>query len=218
MLRSKGKSGIKLIDFGSSCFETKTCFKYLQSRFYRAPEVILQSKYGLPIDMFSLGCIITELCSGQVLFKGEDQYHQLALIMELCGPLPERFQRSNMYKKFLAKRDESLKQHANGVNLNACLQPAPRPPKILTLSYKDPNFLYNECKNSRDLADFVRKCLVLDPDRRLKPREALEHGFLCLSKEKVKNVLNHVEVLHKSYLITKCENTTSQYIKNISIN
>ena len=63
----------------------------------------------------------------------------------------------------------------------------------------------------------MKKCLILDPDRRLKPKEALEHRFLGLSREKVKNVLNHVEVLHKSYLITKCENTTSQYIKSISI-
>lgn len=55
VLRSKGKSGIKLIDFGSSCFEQKTCFKYLQSRFYRAPEVICQLKYSYEIDIWSLG-------------------------------------------------------------------------------------------------------------------------------------------------------------------
>lgn len=202
VLRSKGKSGIKLIDFGSSCFETKTCFKYLQSRFYRAPEVILQLNYGLPIDMFSLGCIITELCSGRVLFKGENQYHQLGLIIELCGSLPERFQKSRAYKEFVRK------QH----NLTA------QPAKVPSLEAKDPNFLYNECKNSRELTDFVKKCLVLDPDRRLKPREALEHSFLSLSKEKVKNVLNQVEMLHKTYLHSKFENTTSQCLKKISIN
>lgn len=217
VLRSKGKSGIKLIDFGSSCFETKTCFKYLQSRFYRAPEVILQLKYGLPIDMFSLGCIITELCSGQVLFKGDNQYHQLGLIMELCGPLPERFQKSKIYREFLRKYGPGL-QPNGAANPAAGLQPAGRPTKMLSLDYKNPNFLYNECKNSRELTDFVKKCLVLDPDRRMKPREALEHRFLNLSGEKVKNVLNQVELLHKNYLNTKWENTTSQCVKRISIN
>ena len=176
----------------------------MQSRFYRAPEVILQVKYGLPIDMFSLGCIITELCSGHVLFKGENQFHQLSLITELCGPLPERFKKSKLFMEWEVSR------------LKFCLQPS-RPGKLPSLGYKDANFLNNECKNSRELTDFVKKCLILDPDRRLKPKEALEHRFLGLSREKVKNVLNHVEVLHKSYLITKCENTTSQYIKSISI-
>ena len=30
-------------------------YTYIQSRFYRAPEVILGAKYGMPIDMWSLG-------------------------------------------------------------------------------------------------------------------------------------------------------------------
>merc|ERR1711935_137577 len=44
LLRQANKSGIKIIDFGSSCFEDERVYTYIQSRFYRAPEVIL----GLP--------------------------------------------------------------------------------------------------------------------------------------------------------------------------
>ena len=45
----------QVIDFGSSCYEHLRVYTYIQSRFYRAPEVILGAKYGMPIDMWSLG-------------------------------------------------------------------------------------------------------------------------------------------------------------------
>ena len=47
-----------MIDFGSSCYEHQRVYTYIQSRFYRAPEVILGAKYGMPIDMWSLGQFI----------------------------------------------------------------------------------------------------------------------------------------------------------------
>jgi len=43
---------VQVIDFGSSCYENQRVYTYIQSRFYRAPEVILGAKYGLPIDMW----------------------------------------------------------------------------------------------------------------------------------------------------------------------
>lgn len=55
LLKQQGRSGIKVIDFGSSCYEHLRVYTYIQSRFYRAPEVILGAKYGMPIDMWSLG-------------------------------------------------------------------------------------------------------------------------------------------------------------------
>jgi serine/threonine protein kinase len=65
MLKQHGKSLIKLIDFGNACFSTKKLYKYIQSRFYRAPEVILELPYSSQIDMWSLGCIIYELHFGK---------------------------------------------------------------------------------------------------------------------------------------------------------
>ncbi|XP_074603277.1 dual specificity tyrosine-phosphorylation-regulated kinase 2-like [Brevipalpus obovatus] len=53
LLKQQGRSGIKVIDFGSSCFENQRVYTYIQSRFYRAPEVILRCKYGMPIHMWS---------------------------------------------------------------------------------------------------------------------------------------------------------------------
>ena len=64
MLREMGKSGIKIIDFGNACYSNKKMFKYIQSRFYRAPEVIMELPYSTQIDMWSLGCILYELHFG----------------------------------------------------------------------------------------------------------------------------------------------------------
>jgi dual specificity tyrosine-phosphorylation-regulated kinase 2/3/4 len=61
LLRHPSKSAIKVIDFGSSCFEHEKIYTYIQSRFYRSPEVILGMNYHMAIDMWSLGCILAEL-------------------------------------------------------------------------------------------------------------------------------------------------------------
>ena len=72
---------IKVIDFGSSCFETERMYLYIQSRFYRAPEVILDLGYDYEIDMWSLGCILYELYIGSPLFSGINEMEQIYLIM-----------------------------------------------------------------------------------------------------------------------------------------
>ena len=48
---------IKLIDFGSSCFGNYPLFSYIQSRHFRAPEIILGMDYTDAIDMWSVGCL-----------------------------------------------------------------------------------------------------------------------------------------------------------------
>jgi serine/threonine protein kinase len=60
---------VKVIDLGSSCFITDHLSSYVQSRSYRAPEVILGLPYGQKIDIWSLGCILAELATGYVLFQ-----------------------------------------------------------------------------------------------------------------------------------------------------
>ncbi|KAG1140952.1 hypothetical protein G6F37_004251 [Rhizopus arrhizus] len=85
LLRHPTKSSIKVIDFGSSCFESEKVYTYIQSRFYRSPEVILGLSYHTAIDMWSLGCIIAELYTGTPLFPGENEQDQLGCIMEIIG-------------------------------------------------------------------------------------------------------------------------------------
>jgi dual specificity tyrosine-phosphorylation-regulated kinase 2/3/4 len=73
LLKDPTKSGIKIIDFGSSCFQDERVYTYIQSRFYRAPEIILGIPYTCSIDMWSFGCIMAEFCIGFPLFPGEDE-------------------------------------------------------------------------------------------------------------------------------------------------
>lgn len=73
LLKSPDKSGIKIIDFGSSCFTNERIYTYIQSRFYRAPEIILGIPYTTAIDMWSFGCILAELFTGIPIFPGESE-------------------------------------------------------------------------------------------------------------------------------------------------
>ena len=83
------ESLVKIIDFGSSCFENEKIYFYIQSRIYRAPEVILGISYTCAIDMWSFACIVVELVSGEPLFQGESECDQLFAIMEVLGNPPE---------------------------------------------------------------------------------------------------------------------------------
>ena len=72
MLKEPTKTGLRLIDLGSSCFQQKQFYTYIQSRFYRAPEIILGIKYTPAIDMWSFGCVLAELQRGYPIFPGKN--------------------------------------------------------------------------------------------------------------------------------------------------
>jgi serine/threonine protein kinase len=63
-------------------------YTYIQSRFYRSPEVLVGLPYTSAIDMWSLGCIATELFLGLPLFPGSSEYNQLSRIVEMLGTPP----------------------------------------------------------------------------------------------------------------------------------
>lgn len=73
MLKSSDKSGLKVIDLGSSCFRDQIVYTYIQSRYYRAPEIMLGIPYSHEIDMWSFGAILVELVIGQPIFPGEHE-------------------------------------------------------------------------------------------------------------------------------------------------
>jgi len=73
LVKSETSLSIKLIDFGTSCTAGNSIFSYVQSRYYRAPEIILGCEYGLMVDIWSLGCVIAELVTHRPLFYGRDE-------------------------------------------------------------------------------------------------------------------------------------------------
>jgi dual specificity protein kinase YAK1 len=81
----------RVIDFGSACFEGRTIYSYIQSRFYRSPEIILGHPYNSMVDMWSLGCIAAELYLGLPLFPGASHYDMLARIGGYIGTPSHKF-------------------------------------------------------------------------------------------------------------------------------
>ncbi|KAF9252879.1 hypothetical protein DTO013E5_3641 [Penicillium roqueforti] len=157
-------SEIRVIDFGSSCFENEKVYTYIQSRFYRSPEVILGMSYGMPIDMWSLGCILAELFTGYPIFPGENEQEQLACIMEVFGP-PEKhlIEKSSRKKLFF----DSLGKPRLTVSSKGRRRRPSSKELRQALKCDDEAFL-----------DFITRCLRWDPARRLSPHDALKHEFL----------------------------------------
>lgn len=170
-----------MIDFGSSCYENQRVYTYIQSRFYRAPEVILGASYGMPIDMWSLGCILAELLTGFPLLPGEDEPDQLACIIELLGMPPARLlEKAKRARQFISTkgypRYSGVSFNADGtVELSGGLSRRGKfrgPPGSKDLKRKlkgcdDPLFL-----------DFIERCLEWDPELRITPSRALRHAWL----------------------------------------
>ncbi|RLN66563.1 hypothetical protein BBJ28_00010158 [Nothophytophthora sp. Chile5] len=165
---------VTLIDLGSSCLEGATVFTYIQSRFYRSPEVLLGQTYTGAIDMWSLACILVELHTGHPIFAGENEREQLACIMEVLGvpptPLLRKSKRCTHYFDEVASpaEDQSAEYVAKPfVNSRG----RRRTPGSRTLAAaaksEDPEFL-----------EFLAKCFVWDPSERLTPEQAMQEPWL----------------------------------------
>jgi len=85
---SASKRLVKIIDFGSSVCRHDTTNSYVQSRWYRAPEVMLGLRWDSKIDMWSLGCLLAELMLGHPLFQGGTVAAVLASQQAVLGPHP----------------------------------------------------------------------------------------------------------------------------------
>lgn len=77
-----------MIDFGSSCFQDETIYTYIQSRYYRAPEITLGVPYSHYIDTWSTGCILAELYTGVPVFPGENEFEQMKYMIDTLGMPP----------------------------------------------------------------------------------------------------------------------------------
>jgi len=86
-----------LIDLGTATYVNEQVYKYVQSRNYRAPEVILRIRYNEKIDMWSLGCLLFEVAKGKLLFEGKNEAEILMQVCRKIGEPPKR------WKKFCEK-------------------------------------------------------------------------------------------------------------------
>lgn len=183
---------ICLIDFGSSCLETTAIFTYIQSRFYRSPEVILGFPYSAAIDMWSLGCILVELHTGYPIFAGENESEQLACIMELLGtPSHDLLMHSRRRKHFFTETSNATTsleigggEATKGTNSSEVLAFQPKPFVNSRGRRRTPGSRsLTSAVRSEDqqFVEFVRKCLVLDPRQRMTPEQAERDPWLRAS-------------------------------------
>ncbi|XP_065186502.1 dual specificity tyrosine-phosphorylation-regulated kinase 1B-like [Sycon ciliatum] len=190
LLCNPKRSGIKIVDFGSSCQLGQRVYQYIQSRFYRSPEVLLGVQYDMAIDMWSLGCILVEMHTGEPLFSGQNEVDQLYKIIEVLGiPTQSLLDRGTKTSKFFEKR-------ANGT----C---EVKSSKDLKKDYKAPgsrrlqDIVGADCggPNGRRLGepghtpadyfrflDLIGRMLEYDPKKRIKPHQALQHDFFAMNR------------------------------------
>ncbi|KAG5495154.1 hypothetical protein JKF63_02208 [Porcisia hertigi] len=168
LLRDNDPSAVKLVDLGSASFDTENVFMYIQSRFYRAPEVILEQKYGKAIDWWSFGCILCELANGDPVFSGEDEKDQLGCIMEYLGPPPVELVAASSPRRKREFFDEHHKPRSSTMQRGKQREPGSRSlARFLAVSEDD------------DFLSFVRLFLQWDPSQRATPREAMTHRWIC---------------------------------------
>ncbi|NXU66574.1 DYRK4 kinase, partial [Horornis vulcanius] len=164
LLYHNGQGSVKVIDFGSSCYEDQRVYTYVQSRFYRSPEVILGHPYAMAVDMWSLGCIIAELYTGYPLFPGENETDQLACIMEVLGLPPADFIQAASRRRTFFDSKGFPKSITNSKGKKRC----PDSKDLSTvLNTHDAGFL-----------DFLKGCLMWEPSLRMTPDEAMKHAWI----------------------------------------
>ncbi|KAJ8433303.1 hypothetical protein Cgig2_012871 [Carnegiea gigantea] len=173
LVKSYSRCEVKVIDLGSSCFETDHLCSYVQSRSYRAPEVILGLPYDKKIDIWSLGCILAELCTGNVLFQNDSPATLLARVIGIIGPIDQGMlaKGKDTYKYFT--KNHMLYERNQETNKLEYLMP-----KKSSLRHRLP-------MGDQGFMDFVAHLLEVNPKKRPSASEALKHPWLSYPYEPI---------------------------------
>ncbi|CDP04909.1 unnamed protein product [Coffea canephora] len=199
---------IKIIDFGSACMEDRTVYSYIQSRYYRSPEVLLGYQYTTAIDMWSFGCIVAELFLGLPLFPGASEFDLLKRMIKILGGQPPDYilneaKNTSKFFKFVG----SINQGASGLDATSrcSAYQALTEEEYETRESKKPvvgkeyfnhmnleaivaKYPYRKNLPEEDIAkeskirlaliDFLRGLVEFDPAKRWSPSQASKHPFV----------------------------------------
>uniref|UniRef100_T1JHT3 non-specific serine/threonine protein kinase n=1 Tax=Strigamia maritima TaxID=126957 RepID=T1JHT3_STRMM len=188
---------VKVIDFGSASHVSKAvCNTYLQSRYYRAPEIILGLQFCEAIDMWSLGCVIAELFLGWPLYPGSSEYDQIRYISQTQGLPPEHMlNRAHKTPRFFYRDTEGSypfwrlktpEEHEGETNIKSkearkyifnCLDDMAQ---VNVPTDLEGGELLAEKADRREFIDLLKRMLTMDQERRITPTEALNHAFVSL--------------------------------------
>uniref|UniRef100_A0A8C9SIH1 non-specific serine/threonine protein kinase n=1 Tax=Scleropages formosus TaxID=113540 RepID=A0A8C9SIH1_SCLFO len=187
---------VKVIDFGSASYVSKAvCSTYLQSRYYRAPEIILGLPFCEAIDMWSLGCVIAELFLGWPLYPGASEYDQIRYISQTQG-LPAEYLLSAGTKtsRFFNRGPDSSyplwrhnkSEHEAEMGIKSkearkyifnCLDDMMQ----VNMTNLEGTDMLAEKADRREFIDLLKKMLTLDADKRITPMKTLNHSFVTMA-------------------------------------
>ncbi|XP_068280941.1 homeodomain-interacting protein kinase 4 [Nyctibius grandis] len=190
---------VKLVDFGSASIFTEVRHvkqPYIQSRFYRAPEILLGLPFCEKVDVWSLGCVMAELHLGWPLYPGVNEYDQVRYICStlglprgelLCAAQKSRsfFQRvphptgSWQLKppgKEIVKPTERRKYVFSSLDQLAAVN-------IYPVSCSSREALAERC-DLHEMVELVKRMLTWDSQKRIMPSAALKHPFISLQHVK----------------------------------
>ncbi|XAR58063.1 Non-specific serine/threonine protein kinase [Bertholletia excelsa] len=166
----------KVVDFGNACWADKQFAEEIQTRQYRAPEVILRSGYSFSVDMWSFACTAFELATGEMMFTpqggqgfSEDEDH-LAQMMELLGKMPRKIAVGGSRSKDYFDRYGDLKRIRR-------LKFWPLDQVLVD------KFKFSE-SDAREFAEFLNPLLDFTPENRPTAQQCLQHPWLNVNTDK----------------------------------
>ncbi|PNH59013.1 hypothetical protein VD0002_g8529 [Verticillium dahliae] len=188
ILVNENRNVLKICDLGTGVDRSDAATAhneitpYLVSRFYRAPEVILGMPYDYAIDMWSIGCTLYELYTGKILFTGDSNNQMLKAIMEVRGKItPKLYKRGQLSAmhfddlgNFISvEHDKVLGKTA--VRTLSIVKPTRDLRTRLTTAAAGMSDA--ETRDLNHFIDLLEHCLALNPEKRIKPLDALKHPF-----------------------------------------
>jgi dual specificity protein kinase YAK1 len=178
---------VRLVDFGSCCVVGDPAFTYVQTRYYRCPEVVLGMAIGTPADIWSLGCVAAELLLGLPIMPGTSEKHLLALMEERLGQFPRSMQNEMFNQEGrvdLAGEAENARKYFRFQSLDDIVtQYTPKCKMSIPEMKRFP-------EEKQTLLELLHRMLEFEPDRRITAVEALHHPFFQVGAAAVNEVVS----------------------------
>jgi len=136
------------------------------------------------MDMWSVGCVIFELFTGRILFPGKTNNDMIRQIMDLKGPIPKKMLRKGSFteRHFDLSNPSTPFCYIDEDNVT-------KTQKLTVISNVKKNKSFsdllakndgNESKKATKLSDLLERMIMIDPEKRIKIRQALKHPFCDL--------------------------------------